>query len=496
MAPAPGVPSVQQAPPERICISKVWALLCPYWVSEERWVGAGLLALVVGLNLASVFLVVRLTQWNRHFFDALQGKDYPAFLTLLGRFSVLAALYIVVAVFALYFTQMLQIRWRRWLTEQFSRDWLTGRAYYLLQLDRSPVENPEQRIQDDLGLIATLTLDLLTGLLNAVVTLGSFLVMLWTLSGPLHLHVRGLELTIPGYMVWAALLYAALGTIATHFVGRALIGINFDLQRYDAEFRFRMIRIRENAESVALYGGEADEQAQFKESFGHIWRTWWRLMKAQKRLTFFTAGYGQLAVIFPFLVAAPRYFGGAISLGGLTQTSLAFGRVQSSLSWFVETYPRIAQWTAGVNRLIGFREALARAQALPTSPVAMRTMPSPRPDLVVECLSLRLPDRRSILDHASLRINAGDRVLVRGPSGSGKSTLFRALAGIWPYGSGTVAVPEGQRVLFLPQRPYLPIAPLRAVLGYPDRPNGHTDAALVQALTDARLSHLVNRLDE
>ena len=409
---------------------------------------------------------------------------------------MLAALYIVTAVYALYFTQMLQIRWRRWLTERYSRDWLAGRAYYLLQLEPSRVENPEQRIQDDIGIVTSLTLDLLTGVLNSLATLGSFVVMLWLLSGTLPLRLPGFSVVIPGYMLWVAILYAALGSVATHLVGRALIGINFDLQRYDAEFRFRMIRIRENAEGVALSGGEADEELQLKAAFGNIWRTWWRLMKAQRRLTFFSAGYGQAATVFPIIVAAPRYFAGVLTLGGLTQTALAFGQVQSSLSWFVDAYPRIAQWTASVNRLTGFDDALRRVQQLAKSAAALGVTPSPTSTLIVEDMQLSLPDRRSILDHVSVSIDAGDRVVVSGPSGSGKSTLFRALAGIWPYGSGTVSMPNGTRMLFLPQRPYLPIATLREVLSYPDRPDGHSDAALERALRDARLPHLIGHLDE
>jgi putative ATP-binding cassette transporter len=455
-----------------------------------------LLALVVGLNLGSVFQTVLLSEWNRRFYDALQEKDYSTFLSLLGWFTVLAASYIVIVVFALYFAQMLQIRWRRWLTARYTRDWLTGRAYYLLQLAPSHVENPEQRIQDDINLVANLTLDLLTGILNAVTTLASFLVLLWSLSGTLRVPWAGMTLAIPGYMVWAAVLYAAAGSVATHLVGRRLIGINFDLQRADADFRFRMIRIRENAESVALYGGEADEQEQLKTSFDHIWRTWWRLMKAQRRLTFFTAGYGQAANIFPVLMAAPRFFSGAISLGGLTQTAFAFGQVQSALSWFVDAYPRIAQWTASVNRLIGFEDELARATRLPTAAGAIRVTPSPGSALVVEDLHLRLPDGQRLLDGVALRIDAGERVVVSGPSGSGKSTLFRALAGIWPYGTGTVTIPQGRRILFLPQRPYLPLATLRQVLSYPERTPGHADTAFQQALVDARLPHLTARLDE
>jgi putative ATP-binding cassette transporter len=321
-------------------------------------------------------------------------------------------------------------------------------------------------------------------------------VLLWTLSGRLPLHVAGFSVTIPGYMVWVAILYATLGSVATHFVGRALIGINFDLQRYDAEFRFRMIRIRENAESIALYGGEQDEEVQLRTAFGQIWRTWWRLMKTQRRLTSFTAGYAQLATVFPILVAAPRYFAGAISLGGMTQTALAFGQVQSSLSWFVDAYPRIAQWTASVNRLTGFHEELDRAEKLSASRSTIQVTPSHTAALTVEGLQLRLPDQRHILDDASVRINAGERVLVSGPSGAGKSTLFRALAGIWPYGAGTVSTPNGKQILFLPQRPYLPIATLREVLSYPNRPDGYTRTAMVQALHDAGLTHLIDRMDE
>jgi putative ATP-binding cassette transporter len=496
MAAEPNVSPLPQAPRERIRPARLWQLLRPYWFSEDRWPGRGLLALVLGLNLGSVGIAVLLAEWNRQFFDALQVKDYPAFLSLLGRFGGLAALYIVTAVYALYFNQMLQIRWRRWLTDRYASDWLAGRAYYLLQLEPSQAENPEQRIQDDIGIVANLTLDLATGAVNSVATLGSFLALLWTLSGTLRVHVADVSLAIPGYMVWAAVVYAALGSVATHFVGRRLIDVNFDLQRYDAEFRFRMIRIRENAESVALYGGEPDEAANLRTAFSHIWRTWWRLMKAQRRLTFFTAGYGQAAVVFPILVAAPHYFGGVISLGGLTQTALAFGQVQSALSWFVDAYPRIAQWTASVNRLIGFREELRRVRRLSTSPAALRVAPSPAPNLVVDSMRLCLPNGRSILDHVSLRIDAGDRVLVSGPSGSGKSTLFRALAGIWPYGSGKVGIPEGKRVLFLPQRPYLPLATLREVLAYPDRPDGHTDADFRQVLLDAGLPRLIPHLDE
>lgn len=496
MTTEPDVPSLQFSVRKRNYFVRLWNLIKPYWVSEDRWAGRGLLVLVLALTIGSVYVTVLLADWNRLFFNALQAKNYPDFVHLLIRFSVLAAIYIALAAYGLYFNQMLQIRWRRWLTEQYYRDWLTDRSYYVMQLKSSETENPEQRIQDDIGIVTSQTLQLGMGLVNAVVTLGSFLVMLWTLSGTLTFHLAGWKLSIPGYMVWVAILYAVFGTTATHFVGRSLIGINFDLQKYDADFRFRMIRIRENAESVALYGGEPDEQEQLKTSFGNIWRAWWRLMKTQKRLTFFTAGYGQAAIVFPILVAAPRYFSGAIHLGGLTQTSIAFGQVQNSLSWFVNVYPSIAQWTASVNRLMGFGEELVESKRLSPAQGAIEVASMPSDELTVEDVSVRLPDQRVILDGVSFSISPGERVVVSGPSGSGKSTLFRALAGIWPYGSGTVSVPNGRRVLFLPQRPYLPIATLREVLCYPDQPDGHSDEELRQALIDARLPELTKRLEE
>ncbi|MEJ2037580.1 MAG: ABC transporter ATP-binding protein/permease [Desulfosarcinaceae bacterium] len=489
------VPSLQNAVRRRRYLVKLWTLIKPYWFAEDRWAGRGLLLLVIALTLAVVYLNVLIADWNRLFFNAIQAKNYQDFMHLLIRFGILAALYIFFAAYAIYFNQMLQIRWRRWLTEQYYRDWLSDRSYYLLQLENSEVENPEQRIQDDIGIVTTMTLDLGIGLLNSVVTLASFLMMLWYLSGTLNIHVAGFKLAIPGYMVWMAVVYSALGTVATHFVGRPLIRINYDLQRYDADFRFRMIRIGENAESVALYGGEGDEKERLKSSFNHIWRTWWRLMKTRKRLTFFTAGYEQLAVIFPILAAAPRYFSGAIKLGGLTQTGVAFGQVQSSLSWFVNVYPDIAQWSASVNRLITFGEALVDVKQLPSHGATIEVARTSASDLTVDDLSLRLPDRRAILDEVSLKIHPSDRVVLTGPSGSGKSTLFRALAGIWPYGTGSVSLPRG-RILFLPQKPYLPIATLREVLSYPDQIGDHDETTYRQALSDAHLAHLSDRLDE
>jgi vitamin B12/bleomycin/antimicrobial peptide transport system ATP-binding/permease protein len=481
-----------------------WRLAAPYWRSEERWRARLLLGVVVALNLSLVGMSVWLSYWNREFFNSLQAKDSDAFWDLLlwGRqtdsgpmpgFVLIAAVYILIAVYALYLRQALQIRWRRWLTEEYLERWLGDRAYYRIALTDPGTDNPDQRIADDIRLFVDDTLALGLGLMNSVVTLASFVVVLWGLSGPLDI----LGLDIPGYMVWVALIYAVLGTWLAHKVGRPLIGLNFHQQRVEADFRFALVRLRENAEGVALYGGEADERRGLLQRFHALMENWWGIMVATKRLTFFTAGYTQVAVVFPFIVAAPSYFGGSIPLGGLTQTAGAFGNVQGSLSWFVDNYARLTEWGATVDRLTGFwgavraaREAAERGEGVHATPDAAA------PGVVLQDLRLALPDGRVLMEVPEARIAPGERVLVAGPSGSGKSTLFRAIAGIWPFGSGRVRVPEAGQALFLPQRPYLPLGTLRRAVCYPRDAASFTDAEIAEALEVAGLAQLIPRLDE
>src|ERR671925_1807397 len=337
-----------------------WAIVRPYWSSEDRWAAWGLLLIVVALTLGIVYINVLLNQWNNTFYNALQDKDYAVFVHQLIRFAWLAGLYIAMAVYQLYLTQMLQIRWRRWLTEHYLRAWLADGAYYRMQLVAGETDNPDQRIADDIRLLIAGSLDLAIGGLRAVVTLVSFVAILWGLSGPLTIPLGRFSVTLPGYMIWAALLYAIVGTWLTNRVGRPLVRLNFDQQRYEADFRFGLVRFRENAEGVALYRGEPDELRGFRERFGAVVRNWWDIMRRQKRLTWFTAGYGQAAIIFPFAVAAPRYFRGDIHLGGLVQTATAFGQVQTALSFIVSSYTDIAEWRAVVERLAGFEHALDR----------------------------------------------------------------------------------------------------------------------------------------
>jgi len=470
-----------------------WALTRPYWSSEERWSARGLLAAIIGLNLAAVYLNVVFNEWNNLFYTALQDLDEPAYLHQLFRFSWLAALFIIVAVYRLYLNQMLQIRWRSWLTERFVTRWLDHHAYFRLQLTGSGTDNPDQRIAQDLALFVQLTLGLTLGLLSAVVTLASFLTILWTLSGPLDFVLFGQQISIPGYMLWTAVIYALCGTWLINRIGLPLVGLNFNQQRFEADFRFSLVRFRENAEAVALYGGEAREQDNFRRTFVPVIKNWWALMRRQKALTWWTSGYGQLAIIFPFVVAAPRYFSKAITLGGMMQIASAFGQVQDALSFIITSYSNIAEWRAVVDRLVTFHHAMHAAIAADEARAIARDAGRPAA-LDVEGLDLQLPDGKPLIAQASMTVSAGEALLISGPSGSGKSTLFRALAGLWPFGSGRIGLPANAKLMFLPQKPYMPQGSFAEALSYPEPASDSSDEAKRQALLDCGLDQFADRL--
>ena len=471
------------------------ALTKPYWFSEERWQARGLLALIIAINLGLVYLEVIFNQWNNGFYNSLQNKDLAAFYDSLWRFAGIATAFIVASVYQLYFNQMLQIRWRRWLTDQYLNEWIAGRTYYLMQLTGGNTDNPDQRIADDLSQFVDLTLNLTLGFMSAVVTLFSFLAILWGLSGAIDFTIGGTAIHVEGYMVWVALIYAVVGTWLMHLIGRPLVPLNFERQKVEADFRFSLVRFRENAEGIALHRGEAGEIRGLRSRFSAVAVNWWEIMKRQKKLTWFQSGYSQIAIIFPILVAAPRYFAGRVQLGDLMQTSSAFGKVQGALSWFVSAYVQLAGWKATVDRLTSFQRAMAQIRASQDQP-GIATAAAPQAGVSGENLELRLPDGKPLVAPFSLTLSPGTSVLLSGASGSGKSTLFRVLAGLWPYGSGVLRLPQGKRLLFLPQKPYLIIGTLRAQLCYPSPPDAYSDAQLIRVLEDCDLPRLAGRLDE
>ncbi|MGQ0578503.1 MAG: ABC transporter ATP-binding protein/permease [Betaproteobacteria bacterium] len=477
-------------------VRDTWGLIKPYWSSEERYSAWLLLAAVTGLTLAMVYMNVQFNAWYNVFYNALQEKNQEEFFRLMLRFAILAAIYITMAVYAFYLNQMLQIRWRTWMTDVYLQRWLAERTYFRMQLIGSPADNPDQRIAEDFKLFVDETLSLALGFLNAVVTLGSFVGILWVLSGPLAIAYDGRDIVIPGYMVWAALVYAIVGTWMTHKIGKALIGLNFNQQRFEADFRFSLVRFRENCEGVALYCGEEDEFRNFRSRFGNVVNNWWLIMKRQKILNSFTIGYNQLAVIFPFVVAGNRYFAGTIQLGGLMQISNAFGQVQGSLSWFIGAYNSFASWKATADRLLGFHYAIEKAREDMQQQSGLQQAQDGSDELVIDGLALNLPSGEPLISASNATIKSGESLLIRGPSGSGKSTLFRAIAGIWPFGKGRMRMPAGFRVLFLPQRPYLPIGTIRDVVSYPAPPDEFSDEQIKEVLNAVGLPQLADRIND
>jgi vitamin B12/bleomycin/antimicrobial peptide transport system ATP-binding/permease protein len=467
----------------------------PYFRGDDRWPGRILLVSVIALQLFQVWLNVKFNSWYNTFYNALQNKDWNVFIYQLGVFSILAAAFIVTAVYQLYLQQWLQIRWRRWLTKRYLGRWLEQGTHYRMRLKGDQADNPDQRIADDIRQFISSSLDIGIALLGSIVTLVSFVVILWNLSAATPLMIGSKSFEVPGYLVWAALIYAIIGTWVTHLVGRPLVKLNFDQQRYEADFRFSLVRLRENAEQVTLLSGEEAEEGRLRKRFANVVRNWYGIMHRTKRLTFLTAGYNQVAIIFPFLVVSPVYFFGAMTLGGLMQVASAFGQVQSSLSFFVTAYTNIADWKAVLDRLAGFEASIDWARGLDQTAPRVELISDGGDALHVEDLAVSVPSGQEIVRVKDLSIELGERVLVTGPSGSGKTSLFRALGGVWPFGEGSIRIPKGANLLVLPQRPYLPLGTLRGALAYPGPENSFTPKEIDEVIDAVGLSELRDELD-
>ena len=477
----------------RHALREAWRIAKPYWFGDDKWRALGLLVVVAGLNLAVVGMTVRFNYWHNDFYNSIQNVDEGAFFHLIGIFFVLAMSYIALAISLDFFTSWLQIRWRRWLTAHYVDRWLSHRAYYRLQLS-GETDNPDQRIAEDIRLFIENTFGLTLLIVRKVVTLISFLLILWSLSGPVTIPLGSLgEITIPAYLVWLSLVYAGVGTIITIRIGRKLVPLNFNKQRFEADFRYSLVRLRENTESVAFYGGENRERAIFGLRFGEVYKNFIAIMWRNLKLNSFTAGMGQASVVFPFLAQAPRFFAKQIKLGDLMQTAGAFNQVLDSLSVIINSYSDIANWQSVVQRLATFdyRVGELEAEGQQEKPIAIARKGE---GLAVENLDLDLPDGKALVAKVALSATPGNSLLVAGPAGIGKSTLLRAIAGLWPFGRGKVELAEG-RTFFVPQKPYVPLGTLRQALIYPEHDSAISDARLKEVLTKVGLGVFAAELD-
>lgn len=470
----------------------VWYLTKSYWQSEEKKKAFFLLGCIIALTLGVVYMLVLLNQWNNSFYSALQNYDAKKIFDELIHFSWLAAIYILLAVYSYYLQQTLILNWRRWLTTRFIDIWLQNKTYYNLQMFGKDTDNPDQRISEDVRQFVEMTLSFGIGILKAFCTFASFVVILYNLSGSLSFTFMGKTWTINGYMLWASLLYSVIGTYITHIVGRKLVKINFIQQKYEADFRFSMIRLRESAESVAFYRGEAQEGSVFKQRFKMLLDNFWKLVNKQKQLVFLNSGYSQIAIIFPFVVAMNRYLTKEVTLGGLMQVASAFGRVQDSLSYFVDMYSSIAQWQAVVMRLTCFghhmHDVYQQAERFHVERFAAADV------VAVDNMQINLPDGKPLLENISFTLHPGHNVLIKGVSGSGKSTLLRAISGIWPFVDGKIFLPERDKLMFIPQKSYLPLGTLRAALNYPgNKPIDDTE--LIYLMDLCQIGYLKDKLD-
>ena len=477
-------------------IKLIFSLISRYWKSEEKKSAYAYLLGIASLTIAAVYMTLLLNEWFNEFYSALQAYDSEAVYHGLLKFTVLAFAHIIFAVYAYYLQQTLALRWRRWLTKSYLSRWTGKTLYYRMEMFSDGTDNPDQRISEDINLFTARTLSFGTGLLRSITTIFCFIFVLYKLSGEFSFTLAGHTIAVPGYLVWAALFYSIIGTWLTHVVGKKLISLHFTQQKREADFRYAMVRLREMAESIAFYSGTESAEKEghiLGNRFAKVVSNSIFIIKKEKELSWLTNFYGQVAIIFPFLVAAPRYLSKGISLGGLMQIANCFGKVQESMSYFVDVYASLAEWRSCVNRLLTFdahMEELEKGKALSQGKLTYREGDT----MGFENLTIRLPNGKTILENRSEIAKIGDRIIVKGPSGKGKTTLFRVLAGLWPYGEGNITMPARDVVFFLPQKPYLPIGTLKEAAIYPELSGDEEE--IKKYMDFAGLTHLIPHLDE
>ena len=484
----------------RELIVGLFHLITPYWNSEEKKSARLYLAGIITLTIAAVYMTLLLNEWFNSFYSALQNYDSDAVYRGLLRFTGLAFAHIAFAVYSYYLQQRLALRWRKWMTKNYLAKWTGQQMYYRLEMfSQGTADNPDQRISEDINLFTARTLSFMSGLLRSATTIVCFIFVLWNLSEVLSFFAGGQEIHIYGYLVWTALAYSVLGTWITHKVGHRLVSLNYLQQKLEADFRFSMVRLRETAESVAFYNGAAKEEAFLSNRFMTLLRNTLFIIKKQKQLSWLTNSYAQIAIIFPFVVAVPRYLSQNISLGGLMQIANCFGKVQDAMSYFVDVYASLAEWQSCAERLLSFDKHIAaiEKETEEKSGSLVREETHDRLRLADVTISVPAMDEnkrtREIISSASCTIKSGEHVILKGPSGSGKSTLLRTLAGFWPYVKGHISMPAPSEMMFIPQKPYIPMGTSAEAASYPLETAD--EEILSPLLVECGLSHLMEKPD-
>jgi putative ATP-binding cassette transporter len=472
-------------------LKDAWHLARPFWVSEQKYKALGLIGLVIIFNLLTVYMSVLFNKWNNGFYDAIQHYDKKTFFALLYKFMIMAFFFILFQVLSYYFRKLLEIRWRRWSTNFYLSTWFHKKSYYKNRFLNQISDNPDQRISEDVNGFIVLTLDLTLGLLSSVVTLVSFIIILWKISGVIEFNFLKHHYVVHGFMVYAALLYAIVGTYLTFKVGKKLIKLDFQQQAYEADFRYNLMRVREYSENIAFYNGEPQEQSGLSNRFNNVVNNFVAIIYRQMKIDILGISYSQLAVIFPMLVAAPRYFAKAIQLGDLMQILSAFGHVQGSLSYFINAYTSLSGWRAVMDRLYGFQTIMQDAADLES--IAIKPGKN---YLELSNFGINLPNGERLQKNIQISLSSGDRLLIRGRSGSGKTTTLRAIAGLWPFTHGEIYQTPNLNSLFIAQRTYLPYGSLKAAICYPKLDNLPTNDELIALLKQFMLKNFSDQLEE
>lgn len=466
---------------------KQWKVLAiPFWKTKERYKVGVYLLIALACDLINVYTTARLSDWSRDFFNSLQSRNLEEFMTQLGILCILASVSLVLFANQKFFCSKAILIWRRWLSAHYVNRWLSSKCYYR-ETGLGNLDNPDQRIAQDLQLFPALTINMIFDFIDSIGSLGVFSVILWKLSDQYII----LGYHVPGSLLWIAIAFVIVGTYFTHLIGKPLINLEKQSQKIEADYRYGLMRIRDNAKAIGAYGGELYEEKSLSERFKHVYTVWINMYIKRRHMNYFHSGYTQLSAYVPYIVAAPQYFAGAFQMGEIMQTVQAFGGVRVALSWFIFNYSSLAEWKATVDRLIQFENAIRKSEQQKNFTVKE----SDEEKLLLKDIELILPDGKKLAYIPKLEINKGEHVALSGPSNAGKSTLLYTIKGLWGYGKGTIEKPKG-KAIFLSQNPYLPIGTIAQVLTYPDEKLKLQDKDVLHALEKVKLDHLKGKIHE